>query len=72
VPAKLSVSPAGSQLEVRVVARVCGQLVRVGGRTSEVGQAGASKVKVPIERTWRLHLTVGRERHTAERFWQRG
>ncbi len=87
VPAKVSVSPAGSQLEVRVVARVSGQWVRVGGRTSEVAQAGTYKVKVPIKPTWRLHLDGQRVKaklvvaatspsgatvHTAVRFWLRG
>jgi Tol biopolymer transport system component len=87
VPAKVSVSPAGSRLEVRVLARVSGRWVRVGRRTSEVAQAGTFKVKVPIKPTWRLHLDGQRVKaklvvaatapsgatvHTAERFWLRG
>ena len=87
VPAKVSVSPAGPQLEVRVVARVSGQWVRVGGRTGEVAQAGTYKVKVPIKPTWRLNLDGQRVKaklvvaatspsgatvHTAVRFWLRG
>ena len=87
VPAKVSVSPAGSQLEVRVVARVSGQWVRVSRGTSEVAQAGTFKVKVPIKARWRLHLDGQRVKaklvvaatspsgatvHTAERFWLRG
>ena len=67
--------------------RVSGQWVRVGGRTSEVAQAGTYKVKVPIKPTWRLHLDGQRVKaklvvaatspsgatvHTAVRFWLRG
>lgn len=56
VPATLSVSPANSELEVSVVARVSGRWVRIGRATSEVEQAGTVKVKVPIKARWRRSL----------------
>ena len=87
VPTKVSVSPAGSQLKVKVVARVSGQWVRVGRASSEVENAGTLKVKVPVKSKWRESLDgervkakvvvavtspTGATASTAEKFWLRG
>jgi Tol biopolymer transport system component len=87
VPATVSVSPAGSQLKVKVLARVSGQWVRIGRADSEVAQAGTVKVKVPVKPRWRQSLDgervkakvvvgvtspTGATAGTTERFWLRG
>ncbi len=87
VPTTVSVSPAGSQLTVKVVARVTGHWVRIGRTSSAVENAGAVRVKVPVKAKWRRSLDGERVRarvmvmvtsptgatvSTAERFWLRG
>ena len=87
VPATVAVSPAGSELKVKVVARVSGQWVRIGRASSEVAQAGTVKVKVPVKSRWRQSLDgervkakvvvlvtspTGATAGTSERFWLRG
>ena len=56
VPARVSVSPAGSQLEVTVVARVSGQWVRVGRADSEVEQRGNRQGEGARQAPWRQSL----------------
>ena len=87
VPTTVSVSPAGSELKVKVVARVSGQWVRVGLAVSQVDSAGTLKVKVPVKAPWRESLDgervkakvvvvvtspTGATAGTAEKFWLRG
>ena len=87
VPTRVSVSPAGSQLSAKVLARVSGKWVRVGRASREVESAGTVKVKIPVKSRWREALDGERVRarvvvvvtsptgalaSTAEKFWLRG
>ena len=87
VPVTVSVSPAGSEVAVSVLARLAGKWVRVGRAIQDAEQAGTNRVKVPVKPRWRDSLDglrvkakvvvavtspTGAGISTAERFWLRG
>ena len=87
VPTTVWVGPSGSQLTVKVVARVSGRWVRVGRAGREVESAGTVRLKVPVTSKWRESLDgqrvkakvvalvtspTGAVAGSAERFWLRG
>lgn len=56
VPATVSVSPAGSQVRLSVLARVSGDWVKLGRLSYTAESAGTDEVRVTVARKWRAAL----------------